>query len=90
MEEVEIHISNAKTIRYYLKGTNSYHREDGPAIEYANGVKYYYQYDRLHREDGPAVENPSLGYEIYYFRGKKIDCSSTEEFLKIIKLKAFW
>jgi len=32
------------------------HREDGPAIEYDNGTKYWYRNGRLHREDGPAVE----------------------------------
>ena len=34
-----------------------YHREDGPAIEYASGSKEWYLYGKLHREDGPAVEN---------------------------------
>jgi hypothetical protein len=32
------------------------HREDGPAIEYANGTKRWYLNDKLHREDGPAIE----------------------------------
>jgi len=32
------------------------HREDGPAIEYANGTKEWYKNGKLHREDGPAVE----------------------------------
>jgi hypothetical protein len=31
------------------------HREDGPAVEFANGDKYYYKNDLLHREDGPAI-----------------------------------
>jgi hypothetical protein len=31
------------------------HREDGPAIEYNNGTKYFYINGLLHREDGPAV-----------------------------------
>ena len=33
-----------------------YHRNDGPAIEYANGVKQWYKYNELHRENGPAIE----------------------------------
>ena len=33
------------------------HREDGPAIEYANGNKHWYLNGKLHREDGPAIEN---------------------------------
>ena len=32
------------------------HREDGPAVEYANGSKAWYLNGKLHREDGPAVE----------------------------------
>ena len=32
------------------------HRENGPAVEYANGHKEWYRNDKLHREDGPAVD----------------------------------
>jgi hypothetical protein len=32
------------------------HREDGPAVEFANGDKYWFLNDILHREDGPALE----------------------------------
>ena len=32
------------------------HREDGPAIEQADGTKCWYRNGQLHREDGPAVE----------------------------------
>lgn len=33
-----------------------FHREDGPAIENANGIKMWYKNGNRHREDGPAVE----------------------------------
>ena len=33
------------------------HREDGPAIEYANGTKHWYLNGKKHRKDGPASEN---------------------------------
>ena len=33
---------------------NQLDREDGPAVEYANGTKYWYRNDQRHREDGPA------------------------------------
>ena len=33
-----------------------YHREDGPAIEYADGGKIWYRNGKCHREDGPACE----------------------------------
>jgi hypothetical protein len=45
------------------------HREDGPAVEYAKGNKYYYINGELDREDGPAVENPD-GHKEYYKNGK--------------------
>jgi hypothetical protein len=32
------------------------HREDGPAVEYPNGDKEWYEDGCLHRLDGPAVE----------------------------------
>ena len=32
------------------------HRDDGPAVIYANGDKWWLQYSKLHRDDGPAWE----------------------------------
>ena len=32
------------------------HREDGPAIEYADGSKCWYKNGQRHRTDGPAIE----------------------------------
>lgn len=37
---------------WYLAGL--LHREDGPAVEDANGDKHWYLQGLLHREDGPA------------------------------------
>ena len=34
---------------------NIYHRDDGPAIEFASGDRFWFQSGKLHREDGPAV-----------------------------------
>jgi hypothetical protein len=31
------------------------HREDGPAVEYKDGVNCWYKNGLLHREDGPAM-----------------------------------
>jgi len=45
------------------------HREDGPAIEYANGDKFWYQHDILHRDDGPAIEWAN-GTKYWYQHGK--------------------
>lgn len=44
-------------VRWYKEGSNIHHREDGPAIEFANGDKLWCLNGRLHRVGGPAVEN---------------------------------
>ena len=44
------------------------HREDGPAIEYANGTKEWWVDGKLHRLDGPAVEYVD-GYKSWYLDG---------------------
>ena len=48
---------------WYLNG--EIHREDGPAVEFANCYKYWYLKGKLHREDGPAVEGAN-GYRAWY------------------------
>jgi hypothetical protein len=47
------------------------HRENGPAIEYANGDKEYYLNGERHRENGPAVEWTN-GDKVYYLNGIKL------------------
>ena len=43
------------------------HREDGPAIEYANGYyKKWYINGKMHREDGPAVYYSPAFYQWCY------------------------
>ena len=39
---IEKRIYKSGTIRYFKEGTNIRHREDGPAIEYADGYKAWY------------------------------------------------
>ena len=43
---------------YYTKDHNDdliFHREDGPAVELANGTKQWHINGKLHRLDGPAM-----------------------------------
>ena len=49
---------------------NKLHREDGPAIEYADGAKEWYIDGKLHREDGPAIIT-SGGKEYWLLNGIK-------------------
>ena len=52
-------------MKVYINADGKYHREDGPAIEEADGSKFWYIHDKLHREDGPAVEYADGGKEWY-------------------------
>jgi hypothetical protein len=77
-------------VRVYENGNKNwynekgqYHREDGPAIEYANGYKVWYKGGRCHRVDGPAVEHIT-GDKDYYLDGVK---HSEEEFLAKTSVK---
>ena len=45
------------------------HREDGPAIEWANGTKWWFLNGQLHREDGPAIEYAN-GSKEWYLNGQ--------------------
>ncbi len=73
--------------RWYLNG--GLHREDGPAMEWVNGDKEWWLNVYKHRVDGPAVEYVD-GDKYWWYHGKKVDCQTNKEFLKLIKLKAFW
>ena len=56
----------------------------------SNGDTFYYDdLGQLHREDGPAVEFAN-GTKYWFFRNKHIDCKTNEEFLQLMKMKAFW
>lgn len=74
------------TKRYYKDGLLN--REDGPAIIYNDGDKFWYINDVCHRLDGPALEFYD-GSKAWYYKGKMIDCESTKEFHKKIKLLIF-
>jgi len=55
-------------------GTKKYrnsNREDGPAIEYANGIKCWYKEGEYHRTDGPAIEYPDKS-KSWYLLNKKL------------------
>ena len=67
-----IHINSNGTKRYYSdKAMKVSHREDGPAIEYANGTKFWCLNNKCHREDGPAVEYAD-GDKFWCINGKQL------------------
>ena len=55
--------------KYWLNYKCLSHREDGPAVEYANGTKLWFINGKQHREDGPAVEYAD-GSKYWYVDGK--------------------
>jgi hypothetical protein len=52
----------------YRNEQGQLHREDGPAVVYTNGNKYYYKNGLIHREDGPAIEFAD-GEKHYFING---------------------
>jgi hypothetical protein len=55
--------------RVWRNEAGQIHREDGPAVEYANGTKVWYINNLRHREDGPAIEDKS-GAREWWFNNK--------------------
>jgi hypothetical protein len=80
---------NCEGDRFWENADYQYHRVGGPAIEWHNGDQNWYFNGQLHRLDGPAFIWEGHAPEWHYL-GKKIACSSQEEFEKMLKLKAFW
>ena len=50
-----IEVDKFGTRRYY-NSANQLHRENGPAVDDANGHKEWWQNGQRHRIDGPAIE----------------------------------
>ena len=57
--------------KFWRNSKRQLHREDGPAVKYANGTKWWYKNDQRHRDDGPAVERAN-GTKRWYYEGKEI------------------
>ena len=54
--------------RIYYNENKERHREDGPAVERADGSKEWWLNGKRHREDGPAIEHPD-GTKYWYWHG---------------------
>ena len=59
-----------KEITKWHNESNQPHREDGPAVEWADGDKSYYINGERHRKDGPAMEWAD-GTKHYYINGQR-------------------
>ena len=80
-------INELGTIFYY-NDNNKYHREDGPAIEYKNGTKFWYKNGKYHREDGPAIEFAN-GSKYYYNDIEYSGIKTDEEWIRFVNLMVF-
>ena len=61
--EYKVVVTDVGDQYWFLNG--QYHREDGPAVIWANGAQYWYLNGKLHREDGPAIICAD-GYQAWY------------------------
>jgi len=65
MQKYTVVVDDEGTIRWHKEGTEILHREDGPAVEWFDGRKSWYQNNKRHRLDGPAIEYNS-GTKFWY------------------------
>ena len=57
--------------RFYYNNAGELHRDDGPAVEWADGSKGWFQNGLLHRTDGPAIEYDA-GTKSWYINGERL------------------
>jgi len=58
----------AGIVAIYYNSKGQLHRDNGPAIEKADGSKYWYREGGRHRDDGPAIEHAD-GFKAWYRDG---------------------
>ena len=63
-----VEVSPITGTRMYYNSAGQLHREDGPAIEYANSNKEWWQNDQRHRTDGPAMTHTD-GFSAWFQNG---------------------
>ena len=87
LEQPICKVSSDGTKRWYLHDKlHKLHRIDGPAIEYPDGEKHWFQNDIRHRINGPALEY-SNGTKHWYLHGKKV---TQQDIMKLSPLILFF
>ena len=65
--------------RWYYNNAGQLHRTNGPAVEWADDDKFWYQNGLLHRTDGPAIISktgvPSFWLNGEYMTPREYDCA---------------
>ena len=62
-------VVDAVGTRRYCDSFGNLHREDGPAVEYANGNKEWCINGMYHREDGPAIDR--VAHREWWIQGRR-------------------
>jgi len=70
--------------KVWYDSDGKFHRDDGHAVEWTDGGKFWLKHGKYHREDGPAVKWAS-GNKAYYLEG--IQYTEEEYWEKIKELK---
>lgn len=65
-----VEVDESGDVRWRMTESRAKHREDGPAVEWADGDKFWYIDGLLHREDGPACVWADGG-KSWYKKGKR-------------------
>jgi hypothetical protein len=74
-------VINSQGDKFYLNAENKYHREEGPALEFADGTNEWRINGKIHREDGPAVIY-SDGQKIWFIDDKQLTEKEFNKFLQ--------
>ena len=78
-------VENDDIQEWYKDGKR--HRDDGPA--YCDpSLTSWWKDGKRHRLDGPAMENRNKP-DSWWVNGGMVNCETNEEFLRLMKLKAF-
>ena len=67
---LECSVDEYGTVHYY-NALGQRHRVHGPAVEYTDGYRAWYQNGQRHRVDGPAVEYTD-GNKSWYINGVRL------------------
>lgn len=71
-------------------GHSTWYDDGSQQNKYNYGWETWWKDSKRHRLDGPAYIDESAGIKEWYIDGEKLDCSTPEEFERLLKLKSFW
>jgi len=69
MKKYTVTVHDDGSIFWHKEGTAILDRENGPAVEFADGRKEWWRNGKCHRTDGPAIIKAN-GEKVFYIEGK--------------------